>query len=580
MWVVLASVKTEALEPSVKQYRALMYLWAVPLATMDVNNQRVPMLDDKWRAMFDSVTTELWFWWWAWWWKSHLGCYWIAMMCIIYPWTRWFIAREELAKLKSSTLLTMYKILGKMWIENSKKWINNYTFNDVSSKFFFNNWSSIFLLALESLPSDPMFTRFGSMELSWGFIDEANECPIRWDWILISRIRYMLEEFCPYCTWKQEFSDLVREENVLNPDPTWDDDIYIEKNVYLCPHCNRENYWLLPRVLSTFNPDKWWVFTKFYYPWASWKQKDHIKFIPALVTDNKYIAKAYIANLRKMENKIDKERLLYGNFEYDNTPWRLFDYDELNNMFKKELENELLDKKIKTDPDFKKLVDIYWKCKTTGYDYKITCDPARHGRDLAVIMVWCWFSVIEIYAYHYSDMTELEDRILILQDKYNIGRYDVIVDDDWIWGGLCDSLRCRGFINRSPAIQSKKSKRDPMYRLNYASIKDQCYFELGRKVKDMAVTNENIYVFGSRVTSNWKHKNWTVTPAEVREQIIRDLDAIVEVDIDKDSPKKIINKKDLRDKIWRSSDYWDCMMLRIFREVKKKNKAFVYLRKE
>ena len=114
-----------------------------------------------------------------------------------------------------------------------------------------------------------------------------------------------------------------------------------------------------------------------------------MKFIPALVTDNKYIAKSYIANLRKMENKIDKERLLYGNFEYDSTPGRLFDYDELINMFIGKLEPEILADKIRTDPIFKKLVEEHGKCHTTGYDYKITCDPARHGRDLAVIYVWC-----------------------------------------------------------------------------------------------------------------------------------------------------------------------------------------------
>jgi hypothetical protein len=42
-------------------------------------------------------------------------------------------------------------------------------------------------------------------------------------------------------------------------------------------------------------------------------------FIPALATDNKKLPKTYIEQLMRSD-EVTKQRLLYGNFEYDDTP--------------------------------------------------------------------------------------------------------------------------------------------------------------------------------------------------------------------------------------------------------------------
>ena len=55
-------------------------------------------------------------------------------------------------------------------------------------------------------------------------------------------------------------------------------------------------------------------------------------FIPALATDNPFITKSYIDQLSKAD-EITKQRLLYGNFDYDATPGRLFSYDSLTDLF-------------------------------------------------------------------------------------------------------------------------------------------------------------------------------------------------------------------------------------------------------
>ena len=42
--------------------------------------------------------------------KSWTGCAWLLFMCLVYPETKYFIAREELKRLKDSTLLTFFKV--------------------------------------------------------------------------------------------------------------------------------------------------------------------------------------------------------------------------------------------------------------------------------------------------------------------------------------------------------------------------------------------------------------------------------------------------------------------------------------
>jgi hypothetical protein len=56
-------------------------------------------------------------------------------------------------------------------------------------------------------------------------------------------------------------------------------------------------------------------------------------FIPALPTDNPYLTEEYLNELKNEKNEVIKQRLYYGNFDYDDTPGRLFEYKALLNMW-------------------------------------------------------------------------------------------------------------------------------------------------------------------------------------------------------------------------------------------------------
>jgi hypothetical protein len=55
-------------------------------------------------------------------------------------------------------------------------------------------------------------------------------------------------------------------------------------------------------------------------------------FIPSLATDNPHLSPDYIAQLERSD-EITRQRLLYGNFDYDDTNSKLFRTDEVMDMF-------------------------------------------------------------------------------------------------------------------------------------------------------------------------------------------------------------------------------------------------------
>lgn len=60
-------------------------------------------------------------------------------------------------------------------------------------------------------------------------------------------------------------------------------------------------------------------------------------------------------------DEITKQRLLYGNFDYDDTPGRLFDYNALLNM---------------------------WDNPAINGEKYLSIDAARKGKDKTVIFEW------------------------------------------------------------------------------------------------------------------------------------------------------------------------------------------------
>ena len=409
--------------------------------------------------LFDKQTTEVLFGGAAGGGKSWVGCSWLILLCIKYPKTRYLMGRSKLDSLKKTTLNTFFEVCQTWGIVANK----HYNFNAGSNIIKFYNDSEIILKDLFLYPSDRNFDSLGSLEITAAFIDEANQITEKAKNIVASRMRYKLDD-----------------------------------------------YGIIPKLLMTCNPAKNWVYTQYYKPSKEGVQKPHRKFIQSLVDDNKFISKHYKTQLLTLD-ELSKQRLLFGNWEYDATKDSLIEYDAIINLFSQ-----------------------------TGKqgDKYLSCDVARFGSDKTVIMYWEGLHIKKIKTLLKSAVNEVVNEIRLLQQQYAVRLTNIIVDEDGVGGGVKDYMRCRGFVNNSKAIKGE----------NYQNLKTQCYYKLA----DMVNT--------AQIGIDCKDVN-------IKNNIIEELEQVRTKDADKDNKLQIIPKETVKDIIGRSPDYADALAMRMFFEI-------------
>lgn len=398
--------------------------------------------------------------------KSILGTYWILKMCYKYPGTRWLIGRAKLKTLTETTLLSLFEVMKTMGITS-----DHYNYNQQKNTILFSNGSQIFLKDLFHYPSDPNFDELGSLEITGAFIDECGQLTKKaWD-ITRSRIRYKLDE-----------------------------------------------NGLIPKMLGSCNPTKNWVYSEFYSPFVKDTLPQNKVFIQSLVTDNPFISKHYIENLQQL-SEIDKQRLLYGNWEYSNDPSTLIEFDKIIEAF---------------DNENAKKGDFY-----------ISADVARFGSDKTVIIVWDGLRAFKILSFAITSITDTVQIIQKLMQSHNIPASRVIADGDGIGSGVVDTLNCKDFVNNSrPLVENN-------VQVQYQNLKSQCYFHLAQKIND-----SELGIF-------------TTDPA-TKDNIIAELEQVKRHKIDSDGKLAVLPKESVKALLGRSPDFADALMMRMYFEIQPK----------
>lgn len=103
--------------------------------------------------------------------KSFVVCQICVLFSKMYPGVRIFVGRRTLKSLKQSTIATL---VGKVHPVMGVK-MSDYALHFSDMTLDYKNGSKIIFGELENLPSDPDYSRWGSLETDFGVIEEAGE---------------------------------------------------------------------------------------------------------------------------------------------------------------------------------------------------------------------------------------------------------------------------------------------------------------------------------------------------------------------------------------------------------------------
>lgn len=249
--------------------------------------------------------------------KSFLMCLIIATIAKQYPGARFFVGRKTLKSLKQSTINTLltgvHPALGISPDEGVMHW------QDMVLDYV--NGSKIIFGELDYQPSDPDFSRLGSLEIDFAFIDEAGEITLQAKNAIRSRIGRGI--------------------------------------------MSRE-YGIPGKCISSCNPSTNYLRQEYYDPYIKlggggfqkWQigeveiegvQKPAYRgFLRISAYDNPFLPQSYIDNLKTLPTR-ERKRLLDGNWDY---------VDEDNSLFKSGLFEKALIYDLPTSDKFDKFIGV------------------------------------------------------------------------------------------------------------------------------------------------------------------------------------------------------------------------------
>ena len=220
--------------------------------------------------------------------KSYGLCAMHTLKSLQYKGIRSLIGREELKRLKGTTLQSFFKMAKDFGLKKDKHWFYNKTEGTIT---FFND-SQILLWALPYNPSDPLCEYLGSLEITFASIDEAGETHQKVKEVLHSR----------------------------------------------CGRWLNEEYQIDPMLFLASNPSRNYLFNQFYKAAKNGTLAPNRLFIPALITDHGRKFKdfdpvTYAEHLRQTLSFADYQRLVLGKWEFDDDPNALTTFTAINQAF-------------------------------------------------------------------------------------------------------------------------------------------------------------------------------------------------------------------------------------------------------
>lgn len=427
--------------------------------------------------------------------KSIIGCMFIIIMALKFPGTRYFIGRLRLKTLKESTLNSFFMVC-RWW--GLKEGVH-YRYNSNESYIhFIETDSRVLLIDLFAFPTDPDFDRFGSVEFTAGFVDESNQASTKAIEVIKTRLRYRLKDYCDKC------GELTEGAEVLKYDHNGEPEVFRCKN----KQCGCRTEGLIPKMVQTCNPAKNHVFNNFYKPFRDGVLAAYRAFIPAKSGDNPGLSKHYVTLLDRLTGQM-RDRLKLGRWETSD-PYAIFDTDKSYDFLNTE--------RIVERPRYFMAVDP----SGTGDD---DAEFVVASEDKAIVE---WTTLVGKL-----EQSDMEREINRLRDFYEIDESDIAIDTDGLGHGLRTTYPYAKHIHNNEVALFGENK-------DYANIKTQLYFFLAKMIKD-----------GELAMNCWT--------SEIEEKLMQELNVVQQIEIDKDGPRKITPKADIKAAIGRSPNKSDVL---------------------
>lgn len=394
--------------------------------------------------------------------KSALIAFQILEFQNAYPKSRQMVGRYEMKNLRLTTIKTLRDIADEFGVR--------YKYSENSDMLFFpESKSELLLKDLKCYPGkDPNYDSLGSLEISRAYIDEIPQIPRRAIDITMSRIRYKLNEFD-----------------------------------------------IMPKLFMTCNPAIGHANDYFYEPWKNGELPPNRAFIRALPRDNPYLPESYLQSLLSM-NESDKQRLYYGNWEFQNDPFWLV---------------ESIDK----------VTDMIHKMPAPLATFKnkyITIDPARMGKDEAVILVWSGWDIIACTVFETCKTPDIVKEVRRLAAMFGVPTSNIIADQDGVGGGVVDGLSCIGFVNNATPFYRDGIKEQ------FNHLKSQCAFYLAERINNFDISTSKLN-------------------EQINAKIKKELYALKQKST-LDGKKAIIKKDEMKNILGISPGFLDAMLMRSY----------------
>jgi phage terminase large subunit len=403
--------------------------------------------------------------------KSWTGASYLTMMSICFPGTRWFAARNELTDLKGSTYPTFQKVFLAYGVKEGELSKGaDVVWKEKDHYLQFANGSQIRFIEVKFKPSDRDYISLGSFEYTGGWIEEGGEV-----------------HSGAYDTLKTRIGR----------------------------HLN-DKYGIRPVLFITCNPNKNWLYYTFYLPWKHKELPANRVYIEALVTDNPAIDTEYIDQLRSITDKAKKERLLYANWDYDDDPAALVEFDAMLDLFTND------------------------HVKPTG-DKMLSADLAMKGRDRFVAGNWHGYVCHIPIDKEFSTGKMIEGDLKACMIANHVPRSKVVVDSDGLGSYLESYLE--GIKEFHGGARAKDHKV-------YGNLKSECAYLLAALINQRKIK--------------------VICTQEQRQRIMEELGVLKAKDVINDTKRKyIISKDDMKDRLNRSPDYLDMLIMRMYFELYK-----------